>query len=784
MTQPEPAGSRNRVLVCSNHVPHRHGERESNRILQFLDFLQDAGWTADFLAADGVGPARDVQVLRERSVIVHDGAENRIDELFTNTRFDLALMGSWRVAERYLEAIRRVSPNTRVIVDSAGLDFVTEARSGLQRRDDGGANRLDAQYASRLTREINVCAAADGVLTLSPQEATLIGDLTGNADLAYVVPDGEGSSASPRAFGERRGILALPACDGPSNGQAAAVFCSKILPRIDQAVLAVHPTYIVGGGLDGAVAAHGCGLPHVQIVGWVPSLDPYFERVRASVVPGLPDAETRRRLLQSLMMGIPVVATSAGVEGLDLRDRDHILVADDPESFAASITRLLEDEELWCHLSHQGRARIARTHSPHAARSFLMTAVSSVVVKTARTQAPEVVARTEKPPGPVSRKEDSDEVKLIAFYLPQYHPIPENDEWRGPGFTDWTNVSRARPLFPGHYQPRLPRDLGFYDLRLAAVRRRQAELASEHGIYGFCYYHYWFNGRRLLERPFDEVLQSGEPDFPFCLCWANEPWRRERSGTDEDVLQPQTYSEADDRNHLAALLPALTDRRAITVDGQPLFLVYRPLDLPNPARTIATWRSLIRAAGLPGIHLVAVEHGQNDQWDPIDAGFDASVLFQPQLAPLGQAPRIPVDGRRLRVYDYQSVWASLAQAPRAPDHQYETAIPGWDNTGRIGEDAVVLHNATPEAYESWLQILIARAAARSHEHRFVFINAWNGWAEGCYLEPDIRSGRAYLQATRRALEQAAPTRGASVVRAIPTEQRLQADIARPRDGRG
>lgn len=218
--------------------------------------------------------------------------------------------------------------------------------------------------------------------------------------------------------------------------------------------------------------------------------------------------------------------------------------------------------------------------------------------------------------------------KLIAFYLPQYHPIPENSAWWGTGFTEWKNVSKALPLFKGHYQPHLPADLGFYDLRLPEARIAQADLAREYGIHGFCYYHYWFNGRRILERPFNEVLASGSPDFPFCLCWANENWTRTWDGGSADILLQQDYSDEDDRNHIRSLLPALADSRYIRVDGKPLILIYRTELLPNPERTSDIWRSESYTAGIGELYLARVESFTSGI-EPASIGFDAAVEFAP-----------------------------------------------------------------------------------------------------------------------------------------------------------
>jgi hypothetical protein len=346
--------------------------------------------------------------------------------------------------------------------------------------------------------------------------------------------------------------------------------------------------------------------------------------------------------------------------------------------------------------------------------------------------------------------------RLIAFFLPQFHPIPENDGWWGKGFTEWTNVTKARPLFRDHYQPRLPADLGFYDLRMPDVRAAQADLARAHGIHGFCYYHYWFDGRLLLERPFDEVLRSGEPDFPFCLCWANEPWTRRWDGREKDILQPQSYSAADDLAHIRWLLPALADSRAITIDDRPAFLVYQSKDLPDPARTVDTWREEVLKAGLPGVYLISCETGWDAGWDATCVGFDAKVLFQPQFAMLfGSGTQIDTGASaKLRVFDYQKAWSALANPAPVSYRRFDTVCPGWDNTARAGERGVVLHGSTPEAYRRWLEHAIERVATEPRDHRIVFLNAWNEWAEGCHLEPDQRDGRAYLEATRRALTSA------------------------------
>lgn len=361
-------------------------------------------------------------------------------------------------------------------------------------------------------------------------------------------------------------------------------------------------------------------------------------------------------------------------------------------------------------------------------------------------------------------------VKAICFYLPQFHPVPENDAWWGQGFTEWRNVVKAGPLFPGHYQPHLPADLGFYDLRLEEVRIAQAALAREYGIHGFCYYHYWFNGRRILERPFAEVLASGKPDFPFCLCWANENWTRVWDGGERDILLEQKYSDEDDIAHIRSLLPAFQDPRYICIEDRPLFLVYRGENLPNPRATTSRWRAEAERAGLPGLYLARVESYESARGggDPRELGFDAEVEFPPFSWPIGgalgrdrldrlvRAARLKPDAyANHTVIPYDIMARGMLNRPDPRWPRFPGVTPSWDNCARRNRGAKIFPGSSPERYGRWLTEAARRAMRRlCGDEQLVFINAWNEWAEGNHLEPDQRWGRAYLQATREALDEA------------------------------
>ncbi len=353
--------------------------------------------------------------------------------------------------------------------------------------------------------------------------------------------------------------------------------------------------------------------------------------------------------------------------------------------------------------------------------------------------------------------------KLVAFYLPQFHPTPENDLWWGRGFTEWTKVAQARPLFAWHAQPDLPSELGFYDLRLDETRAAQAALAQEHGLGAFCYYHYWFEGRRLLSQPFDAVLASAQPDFPFCLCWANENWTRRWDGAEHELLMEQRYSAGDHLEHIRWLLRPFQDPRYLRVGGKPVFLVYRAGRIPDVRAMTTLWREEADRAGLPGLHLCAVESfAERERVDPRELGFDAGVGFHPNATLIprfvgrgaGYGDRLrrlvsPEAARYLRthVVDYPDYVQEALRAPRPEHAYYPCVMPAWDNTPRRGVDGFIWRDATPSAFGRWLELTLRQWS----DAELVFVNAWNEWAEGNHLEPGTRWGRAYLEAVKTAL---------------------------------
>lgn len=347
--------------------------------------------------------------------------------------------------------------------------------------------------------------------------------------------------------------------------------------------------------------------------------------------------------------------------------------------------------------------------------------------------------------------------KLIAFLLPQYHEIPENNLWWGKGFTEWTNTKKASPLFPGHYQPRQPFNDFYYDLTDPLVREWQADLAKKHGIFGFCYYHYWFKGERLLEKPFNDVLESGKPNFPFCLSWANEPWTRRWDGRNDLVLMPQDYGDKRDwEEHFNYLFKAFIDKRYIRIDDKPLFLIYRPESIPNCTEMLAFWEALAKKNGLKGIYFVQTLNGFPPHYKI--EGFQCAVEFEPHYTiSKGKCrnywKKVRGYEKNLHIMDYDAVWSCILNNNN--NYEYDKVFPGafvdWDNTARRGKEGSIYHGSTPEKFEKYLSLQIKKAQ-ENYYSEFLFINAWNEWAEGTYLEPDKKFKFSYLQAVQKSLK--------------------------------
>jgi hypothetical protein len=352
-------------------------------------------------------------------------------------------------------------------------------------------------------------------------------------------------------------------------------------------------------------------------------------------------------------------------------------------------------------------------------------------------------------------------IRTLAIYLPQYHPIKENDEWWGKGFTEWRNVAKAKPRFPLHYQPHIPADLGFYDLRLPDVRNEQAALAQKYGINGFCYYHYWFNGKLLLEKPLQEILKLKEPDFPFMLCWANENWSRTWDGLEKKILIRQEYSIVDDLNHIRYLIDIFKDPRYIKVDGKPVFCIYNSTELPNIDETIRLWRDEARKHNLE-LYICRFEGKGRTGIKYMKNCFDAAIEFQPDFSLLNNRIIIPkminhiskvLFGKNIipLITSYKNLIKLSLHSLQPKYKRYPCVTPSWDNSARK-RDSLIFHGSSPELFKKWFASVYNRFIPFSEDENFIFINAWNEWAEGNHLEPDLKYGLQYLEAVKEVID--------------------------------
>ena len=361
----------------------------------------------------------------------------------------------------------------------------------------------------------------------------------------------------------------------------------------------------------------------------------------------------------------------------------------------------------------------------------------------------------------------SNEIKPIAFYLPQFHPIPENDEWWGKGFTEWTNVAKAPSLFEGHYQPRLPADLGFYDLRVAETRVAQASLAKQYGIYGFCYWHYWFGGKQILERPLQEVIKTGEPHFPICIAWANQTWQGTWHGlSSKKILIEQTYPGASDHEaHFYTLLETFKDERYIEVDGKKMFMIFQPTEIPDIQDFVFLWQELAVKNGITGFHFVALHTPY--EWDHKAFGFDAAVQtmnpwvvhVKPEIRKRNFFKKIVSrwwvsknDLKKMpRKVSYNNYVAAYPEG-KLNNEQYPLICCDWDNTPRSGVDGWLYDDFSLELFEEHCMKALKETVNKSKTEKFVFIKSWNEWAEGNYMEPDKKFGHGLLQSFKKVID--------------------------------
>lgn len=357
----------------------------------------------------------------------------------------------------------------------------------------------------------------------------------------------------------------------------------------------------------------------------------------------------------------------------------------------------------------------------------------------------------------------SKKAKVIAYYLPQYHPVAENDIWWGKGFTEWTNVGKAKPLFKNHYQPRVPADLGYYDLRIPEVREQQAELAKEAGIEAFCYWHYWFGkNKELLEVPFQEVVKSRKPDYPFCIAWANHSWEKKRWNADanklsKELLMKQEYQGIDEIDaHFFSLLEAFSDSRYYKVNGKLLFTIYNPKEIPYLQLFIERWQELALKNNLPGFYFVGHAFSKDDLNHESFKMCDAVnlVLLTNSLSNINRKLKTALSfilKRPLTLVDYSKAMHYLIDPVMKRQNIFPTIVPNWDASPRLGSVALILKNSNPKAFYKHVKGILNLVKDKNEENKIVFLKSWNEWAEGNYMEPDIVFGKGYIQALSKAL---------------------------------
>jgi len=744
------------LLFVDYQVPQYDLYAGSRTNFLYLKLLVESGLNVLFLPADFVRLEPYSTELNRLGIETLDGEwfrENWEAWLRDNgVGIDFVFFNKPEPTSRFLPGIRQFT-SAAVIYQCHDLHYLRLRRRAELENDEA----LQEEAKRSESTEDAIFAASDAILTFSSIEEEILRKKfplkkVFTVPLFFFDPD---SVAKDKAtgFGSRRDLLFVGACSHAPNRDAIEWFANAIFPAV-QARIPDIVFHVVGAHAPPEITR--LDSKNVRIHGRVSDeeLERLYRNSKIALLPLRFGAGVKGKLVEALHHGLPVVSTSVGLEGIP--DIEQLIPArDSEEAFADEVVSLYQDEP---------RLETTAKRSVDFIRSRFTTAAAAARMNEILEAALQEASSRGAAPDPANLPEYRPP-RVLAFYLPQYHPIPENDEWWGEGFTDWRNVAKAKPLFDGHYQPHEPSDLGYYDLREHDARMAQAELAERFGIDGFCYYHYWFNGKRLLEEPLQAVLESGEPALPFCLCWANENWTRRWDGFDKEVLIHQDYTEADDREHIRSLVPVLRDERYIRVNGKPLLLVYRTELMPDPARTARVWREEARAAGLGELFLGRVE--SFSKCDPAAIGFDAAIEFAPDWGNLG--PRLKGGEKALEdagkdiekvceehmLFDYGKLFETMMGKVTPSWKWMRCVTPCWDNRARRQKNACVFIDSDPETYRDWLERAIEHTDQRLlGEERIVFVNAWNEWAEGNHLEPDKRFGTAYLEATAKALDNA------------------------------
>lgn len=737
------------LLFIDYSVPLYDQFAGSRTNFMYLKILLQLGLDVKFLSQDFKRVEPYSTELNQLGIETLDGewyAENWEQWLLDNGQgIDYVFINKPGPANQFLTAIWRLT-HAAIIYQCHDLHYLRLRRKSEIENDQ---ELMERSFNVEKAEEF-IFSSSDVVLTFSHAEELLIKEkVPHKAVITVPLYFFDHIEHARSDFSERQGLLFVGSCGHAPNLDAMRWFSREVFPRIRQQLPDMFLN-VVGANPPAEIAK--LNSDSIRVLGKVSDaeLDKLYASSKLSVVPLRFGAGVKGKVIESLYHGVPVISTAVGLEGI--KDIENLSSAkNETQEFADAVVSLYQDNARLQELGLQG-SRFVEDNFTTEIAAKLVQKILAISKQEATGRLDEVAALIERP---------YSAPRMIAFYLPQYHPIPENDEWWGEGFTEWHNVKTAEPLFSGHYQPHVPADLGYYDLRESQTRVAQAELARQYGIEGFCYYHYWFNGKQLLQQPLQDLLASGEPDYPFCLCWANENWTRRWDGEDQQILMQQSYSEEDDRAHIRHLLPVFEDKRYIRVNGRPLFLVYRTQNMPAPGRSAEIWREEARKAGLGEIYLCRVEGKFND--DPRDINFDAAIEFAPdwwnkgpQLTP--NSNLLPEADREVKtvckdhyVHDYQAMVDTMMAKANPPYKWFRCVTPSWDNRARRKKGANIFVGATPDGYRSWLRRAIENTNDRLlGEERIVFLNAWNEWAEGCHLEPDEEFGHAWLEATQAA----------------------------------